>query len=418
MKSTFIVLFWGFFFTVAHSQVIYFNQNFENATTSSQTPFESENSPTVGQFNYLTNVLINTTGEKYLKFIGNNSICRATRSTAFSPTPSTLYVQFSMRASSIGAENLNAVEFYFGDGANFDNSTAPPISPVMSIKFGVNTPSTLIIQGAPQLANSFISVTLFINNSNGTMSYNDGVRSGLVNAKKYDLYVGTTLISNDLPLDNLDGNLTKFKIQTKSITGSPTLDFDNFIIKNDFIQLSSALTSFKAQSVETHKVALSWETATEINSDYFVLERSRDNINYAQISKIKAAGESSNKTTYQFVDETPSFGTNYYRLKLIATDKKEQFFPPQSVVISDANVSFGVFPNPIITPEFYVKVENSEESELSLFDFNGRSIAFEKSTITDTILKVIPSEGLNLGIYVLKVKTTSAIKEHKVIVFK
>ena len=238
------------------------------------------------------------------------------------------------------------------------------------------------------------------------------------NAKKYDLYAGAILISNDQPLDNLDGNLTKFKILTKSITGSPTFDFDNFIIKNDFIKLSTALTSFKAQSVETHKVALSWETAMEINSDYFVLERSRDSINYIQISKIKAAGESSNKITYQFVDETPSFGTNYYRLKLIETDKKEQVFIPQSVVISDANVPFGVFPNPVITPEFYVKVKNTEESELSLFDINGRNIAFEKNTITDNILKVIPSEGLNLGMYVLKVKNAGSVKEHKVIVFK
>ena len=247
MKSTLILLIWGFFFSICQAQTIYFSQNFNTATTSSQTPFENASTPTIGQFNYITNALITPTGEKFLKFIGNNSICRATRSTEFSPIPSTLYVQFSVRASSIGTENPDAVEFYFGNGANFDNTTTAPITPVMSIKFGVNTPSNLIIQGSSQVATQFLTVTLFINNDNRSMTYNDGTRSGTVDAKKYDLYVGTSLISNDLSVNNTLGNLSQFKILTKNITGSPTLDFDNFIIKNDFVVLPIELIFFKAQ---------------------------------------------------------------------------------------------------------------------------------------------------------------------------
>lgn len=418
MKSALILLAWGFFFSTCKAQTIYFSQNFNTATSSSQAPFENATAPTIGQFNYITNALITATGDKFLKFLGNNSICRATRSTEFSPIPSTLYVQFSVRASSIGAENPDAVEFYFGNGANFDNSTTAPSTPVMSIKFGVNTPSSLIIQGASQVATQFLTVTLLINNDTRSMTYNDGIRSGTVDAKKYDLYVGTTLISNDLPVNNSLSNLTQFKILTKNITGSPTLDFDNFIIKNDFVVLPIELTFFKAQHSGNQKVALTWATATEINSGYFVVERSRNAIDYAEISKINAVGNSSRTVNYQFVDESPLFGTNYYRLKQIDKDGKEQIFRPQSVIISDENIPFGVFPNPTNSTEFYVKVEDVDEASLSFFDFLGRNINFEKINITQTLVKVIPTTKLPEGTYFLKVKTLGAIKEHKLIIEK
>ncbi|MEA5402451.1 T9SS type A sorting domain-containing protein [Arcicella sp. DC2W] len=418
MKPTLTLLTWGFFFSICQAQTIYFSQNFNTATTSSQTPFENASAPTIGQFNYITNALITPTGEKFLKFIGNNSICRATRSTEFSPIPPTLYVQFSVRASSIGAENPDAVEFYFGNGANFDNTTTAPITPVMSIKFGVNTPSSLIIQGSSQVATQFLTVTLFINNDNRSMTYNDGTRSGTVDAKKYDLYVGTSLISNDLSLNNTLGNLTQFKILTKSIIGSPTLDFDNFIIKNDFVVLPIELIFFKAQHSGNQRVALTWATATEINSDFFVVERSRNAIDYTEISKINAAGSSSKTVNYQFVDENPLFGTNYYRLKQVDKDKKEQIFRPQSVIISDENIPFGVFPNPTNASEFYVKVEDVNEATLSFFDSRGSTINFEKINVTQTSIKIIPSSILPEGTYFLKVKTLGDIKEHKLIIAK
>eukprot|EP01136_Pigoraptor_vietnamica_P021759 Opistho-1_new@72217 len=418
MKSTLILLIWGFFFSICQAQTIYFSQNFNTATTSSQTPFENATAPTVGQFNYITNALITPTGEKFLKFIGNNSICRATRSTEFSPIPSTLYVQFSVRASSIGAENADAVEFYFGNGANFDNTTAAPSTPVMSIKFGVNTPSSLIIQGSSQLATQFLTVTLFINNDNRSMTYNDGTRSGTVAAKKYDLYVGTALISNDVSVNNTLGNLSQFKILTKSITGSPTLDFDNFIIKNDFVVLPIELIFFKAQHSGNQQVALTWATATEINSDFFVVERSRNAIDYTEISKINAVGNSSKTVNYQFVDESPLFGTNYYRLKQIDKDGKEQIFRPQSVIISDEKIPFGVFPNPTNASEFYVKVEDVDEATLVLFDLHGKNINFERINVTQTLVKMIPSSVLPEGTYLLKVKTFGDIKEHKLVVSK
>lgn len=63
---------------------------------------------------------------------------------------------------------------------------------------------------------------------------------------------------------------------------------------------------------------LRWETASELNSDFFTLERSTGNGVWSPIASMKASGMSDERQSYMARDEDPMFGTNYYRL--ITTD--------------------------------------------------------------------------------------------------
>jgi hypothetical protein len=178
------------------------------------------------------------------------------------------------------------------------------------------------------------------------------------------------------------------------------------------------LTYFQTQATENQKVSIKWETATEINSSNFVLERSRDAVNYKTIANIEAAGSSTSKKTYSFTDESALFGTNYYRLSQIDRDGTQQIFRPQAVVIEDSNVAFGVFPNPSIQSNFNVKVEDSDEAILNLTDFSGRVINLNINKLTQTILEITPSESLKLGMYILEVQTLGSLKKHKILILK
>jgi hypothetical protein len=62
-------------------------------------------------------------------------------------------------------------------------------------------------------------------------------------------------------------------------------------------------------------VLLNWATGSEINNDYFTLERSRDALNAEIIGFVDGAGNSSRTLHYQFVDRDPLPGISYYRLK-------------------------------------------------------------------------------------------------------
>ncbi|MBK7343641.1 MAG: hypothetical protein IPJ06_11475 [Saprospiraceae bacterium] len=64
-------------------------------------------------------------------------------------------------------------------------------------------------------------------------------------------------------------------------------------------------------------IQLSWSTASEINSDYFIVERSADGVQYTGLTQIKGHGTSLTRHDYFWSDQRPGPGQWYYRLKQV-----------------------------------------------------------------------------------------------------
>jgi hypothetical protein len=82
-----------------------------------------------------------------------------------------------------------------------------------------------------------------------------------------------------------------------------------------------------------------WETATETNSDYFLLERSTDALNWEQIEQKKAAGNSIQFMRYNYSDKNLKNGTYYYRLTQYDFDGKSKSYNIISIDIDEKNKS-------------------------------------------------------------------------------
>jgi len=65
---------------------------------------------------------------------------------------------------------------------------------------------------------------------------------------------------------------------------------------------------------------LEWVTASEINNELFVVERSADGIDFVEIGSVPGNGTTTEEHTYDLTDYTPIIGVNYYRLKQIDFD--------------------------------------------------------------------------------------------------
>lgn len=63
--------------------------------------------------------------------------------------------------------------------------------------------------------------------------------------------------------------------------------------------------------------SLRWITATELNNDYFIVERSEDGLNWTEIGKISGSGTSHGKKMYSFKDFGFRNTLNYYRLSQV-----------------------------------------------------------------------------------------------------
>lgn len=73
------------------------------------------------------------------------------------------------------------------------------------------------------------------------------------------------------------------------------------------------LVSFIGESNVNYN-QLDWITATELNNEYFILERSEDGLNWTEIGKINGSGTSHTTKKYSFKDYGFKNDLNYYRL--------------------------------------------------------------------------------------------------------
>ena len=91
------------------------------------------------------------------------------------------------------------------------------------------------------------------------------------------------------------------------------VDVNNFIIDCSST-LPIELSEFSGYKNEMYNL-ITWTTKSEMNNDYFTLERSTDGINYTTIHEEMGSGNSSSEINYRFNDYTYTNNTiNYYRL--------------------------------------------------------------------------------------------------------
>jgi hypothetical protein len=132
------------------------------------------------------------------------------------------------------------------------------------------------------------------------------------------------------------------------------------------ITLPIELLSFTGTPKDNYNL-LQWITKTEINNDYFTVERSLDGENYKAIATVKGAGNSSVQLHYSFKDYQAFKGINYYRLKQTDFNGELSYSEPIAVE-SEGNNSLqlvSLYPNPTAS-EINLKIASGEESNVTL----------------------------------------------------
>ncbi len=110
------------------------------------------------------------------------------------------------------------------------------------------------------------------------------------------------------------------------------------------IELTEFYLNYSGESCD-----INWTTASEKNSDYFLLEKSTDAVNYSFLDKVTAAGNSTQIKKYSFRDVNPDKDLiTYYRLKLFdKTNSEAKFSLVQTLNPKDkTNQKLNVQPNP------------------------------------------------------------------------
>jgi hypothetical protein len=157
-------------------------------------------------------------------------------------------------------------------------------------------------------------------------------------------------------------------------------------------------------------VRINWQTASERNSKAFEIEHSTDSKTWSMVGSVRGAGNSNLAKNYQFTDNRPAEGINYYRLKQVDFDGNSAY---SKVVIAtfETQTIVSASPNPF-SERLIIRTEG-EKGEVVLYDTQGKVVLHQTNTEDEAI--ECNTSTLPTGIYFAMVRTEDKVTTLKVV---
>ncbi len=125
---------------------------------------------------------------------------------------------------------------------------------------------------------------------------------------------------------------------------------------------------------ESNGIVIEWQTASELNNDYFEIHKSQNGYDFEKIASINGNGSSSQTQNYSYIDEAGANSQVYYKIAQVDTDGNTKFYDPIQVNPCESENGFNVYaPN---LKEITIELTSSfdAEYELIIYDALGKQI--------------------------------------------
>lgn len=235
-----------------------------------------------------------------------------------------------------------------------------------------------------------------------TLYGDDGGNSG--DCRNHDDDWGNTAVIEF----GLSGNTLELRIEAINSSTNEYISIDNIKVEGALV-LPVTLTTFSLEQVN-NSVHLHWQTASEINNDQFIIERSTrpHEDHWELIGSVDGLGNSNQITDYYYSDPLPYVGQSYYRLKQVDFEGKYYYSTIESTYIPPIK---NPFPNPSYSS---VSISFNEQLKapisLTLYDINAKRYRVQVNR--DHAMLILDLQTLPDGNYVF---TLDNVK-HRVIV--
>lgn len=203
--------------------------------------------------------------------------------------------------------------------------------------------------------------------------------------------------------------------------GFTTPGFSKFTLASKTSPLPIELLSLNVKwyNEKQQEAVVNWVTASEINNDYFVVERSADAVNWENIATTQGAGSVSYESQYEIIDKQPLDGISYYRLKQVDFDGTTTYSDLRTLSKNQDNIDFVVYPNPTSDVIYIQFGENPESSlkKINLYDQAGKIVRqlIPANEITNNTITIDVSQ-LAPGTYNISIEQNSSITNHKIVI--
>lgn len=174
------------------------------------------------------------------------------------------------------------------------------------------------------------------------------------------------------------------------------------------------LLYFNGEKENEDKIKLSWSTVSEINNDYFSIEKSYNGLEFQKIVDVKGKGNNNLISNYDFIDTEVIENLLYYRLKQTDFDGKYKYYPTIIVNLNlkDDNLEFKII------SDNKVLIHNRDSyNKIIIVVYTVLGEEKFSEIITDKNQNLIDlSNNLNPGIYLVIASSDDGFYMKKIII--
>ncbi|MDF2448721.1 MAG: hypothetical protein K0R26_1225 [Bacteroidota bacterium] len=222
--------------------------------------------------------------------------------------------------------------------------------------------------------------------------YNPGTTSsGTVTAT--GLVAGQTYI---LMVDGYAGDVCNFTVSGWTAVGILPMELLTFVGHNEDL-----------------KNKVQWVTATEKNTAFFDVEKSKDGVTFEALMRVEAAGFSTSAKNYNVFDMTPFPVVTYYRLKLVNGDNSSEY--SNMIAVDNTNLTNYISnarPNPTNGDLLFdVNLVNQDHVNIELYNNTGKLMMSEIKAMASGYHSLnLDLKNFESGIFLLKISLKSSDK--------
>ena len=180
------------------------------------------------------------------------------------------------------------------------------------------------------------------------------------------------------------------------------------------ILLHTKLRDFKGFLNAKNEVELLWQTESEDNTDWFVVEKSFNGTDFSELKRLKAAGTTNYVLNYSTLDQSPSPILTYYRLRLIHKSGVVVYSDAIAIEGKEGIGGISVYPNPA-DEQFVVVGSNLEKAEFSLLNALGQSLPIQPINLSKQ-KAAFDISTFNSGLYYVVVSVDGISKIQKILI--
>jgi len=246
--------------------------------------------------------------------------------------------------------------------------------------------------------------------------------SGQQSTVSFDNVIDHQVASNEMGVAYIPGSAKVLTYVSTLVSGYATTTTDHYpiVARYDIRYFRNPIDLIYFLGVPWgNNIEFNWYTDHEINSNYYVVERSRNGKQFEPVDSLYGKGDSRTGSFYNFKLRNPWPGKSQYRLRIVSLDGSITYSNIIIINRRSNNPFLSVNSTGPIMANIQYTLSETKRGSLQLMDVNGR-IYFER---TMTFVKgknhySIPITNVSTGTYFVRIVHSDSVESQRLVIKK